>query len=169
LPAAALVSWLLTAGIGVYMLRTWIARHGLRLQRATGAGVPPAVVFSHASAALTGLVVWICYLAAGWHPLAWAGVALISAAIALGICTVTLWTPYPVRHDPLEVMVAGLPPGPVPPRQRSRMDLSPLIPAGHGVAALATFMLALLAAVTPQLRAPVTHWRYLGLSAWQKR
>jgi hypothetical protein len=149
LPAAALISWLITAGIGGYMLRTWITRSGLRLRRATGAGVPPAVVFGHAGAALTGLAVWICYLATGWHPLAWAGVGLIAAAISLGICTVTLWTPYPVRHDPLEEMVAGLPAGRSAPR-RHRVDLSPLIPAGHGVAALATFMLALLAAATPR-------------------
>jgi hypothetical protein len=97
---AALIAWLLTAGIGGYMLRTWVARGGLRRQRATGVGVPPGVVFGHASAALAGLTVWISYLSSGWRPLAWIGVALVCAAICLGICTVTLWTPYPVRPDP---------------------------------------------------------------------
>jgi hypothetical protein len=97
---AALIGWLLTASIGVYMLRTWIARGGLRRQRATGVGVPPAVVFSHAGAALTGLAVWAGFVASGWDALAWTGVVLICAAISLGICTVTLWTPYPVRSDP---------------------------------------------------------------------
>ena len=97
---AALIAWLLTASIGGYMLRTWVARGGLRRQRATGAGVPPGVVFGHASAALAGLTVWISYLSSGWRPLAWVGVALVIAAICLGICTVTLWTPYPVRPGP---------------------------------------------------------------------
>jgi hypothetical protein len=97
---AALIAWLLTAGIGGYMLRTWVARGGLRRQRATGAGVPPGVVFGHAGAALAGLTVWISYLSSGWRPLAWIGVALVCAAICLGICTVTLWTPYPVRPGP---------------------------------------------------------------------
>jgi hypothetical protein len=97
---AALIAWLLTATIGGYMLRTWVARGGLRRQRATGVGVPPAVVFGHASAALAGLTVWISYLSSGWRPLAWIGVALVCTAICLGICTVTLWTPYPVRPDP---------------------------------------------------------------------
>ena len=55
LAIAASVSWLLTAGIGVYMLRTWVTRGGLRHQRATGVGVPPAVVFGHAGAALAGV------------------------------------------------------------------------------------------------------------------
>jgi hypothetical protein len=97
---AALIVWLFTASIGVYMLRTWVARGGLRRQRTTGVGVPPAVVFGHASAALSGLTVWISYLVSGWRPLAWIGVVLVCAAISLGIGTVTVWTPYPVRPDP---------------------------------------------------------------------
>jgi hypothetical protein len=97
---AALIVWLFTASIGVYMLRTWVARGGLRRQRATGVGVPPAVVFGHASAALSGLTVWISYLISGWRPLAWIGVVLICTAISLGVGTVTVWTPYPVRPDP---------------------------------------------------------------------
>jgi hypothetical protein len=97
---AALFAWLLTAGIGGYMLRTWVARGGLSRQRATGVGVPPAVVFGHASAALAGLAVWVSYLSSGWRPLAWLGVVLVCGAICLGICTVTLWTPYPVRTNP---------------------------------------------------------------------
>ena len=97
---AALIAWLSTASIGVYMLRTWVARGGLRRQRVTGEGVPPGVVFTHAGAALSGLTVWICYVSSGWRPLAWVGVVLICTAICLGICTVTLWTPYPVRPVP---------------------------------------------------------------------
>jgi hypothetical protein len=96
---AALIAWLFTASIGGYMLRTWVARGGLRRQRATGVGVPPAVVFGHASAALGGLAVWASYVSSGWRPLAWVGVVLICTAICLGICTVTLWTPYPVREE----------------------------------------------------------------------
>ncbi len=93
---AAVIAWVLTASIGVYMLRTWVARGGLRRQRATGVGVPPAVVFGHASVALTGLLIWLGFIKTGWDPLAWLGVMLIAGAIALGVCTVTLWTPYPV-------------------------------------------------------------------------
>jgi hypothetical protein len=168
---AALIAWLLTAGIGGYMLRTWVTRGGLRRQRATGVGVPPAVVFGHAGAALVGLTVWISYLSSGWRPLAWIGVVLVCAAISLGICTVTLWTPYPVRPDPGPVqpaqpaqpadppgehhdmftvtdeMIASLLAGP-PPARRRRVHLLPLVPAAHGLAALTTFMLTVLAALS---------------------
>ena len=108
---AALVAWVLTAGIGVYMLRTWVTRGGLRRQRATGVGVPPAVVFGHASAALTGLAIWAGFVKTNWEPLAWLGVVLITAAIGLGVCTVTLWTPYPVV-----IPVQGDPGEQVPPK-----------------------------------------------------
>ena len=155
---AALIAWVLTASIGVYMLRTWVARGGLRRQRATGVGVPPAVVFGHASAALVGLAIWVGFVKTNWDPLAWIGVALITAAIALGVCTVTLWTPYPVvvpaEVTPPEVRVprgAELPPGcppaktpfqvtdemiasmladPFPARRRSRPKLVPAHPGG---------------------------------------
>lgn len=109
LAVAAVVAWVLTASIGVYMLHTWVTRGGLRRQRATGVGVPPAVVFGHAGAALSGLVIWIGFLGTRWDPLAWLGVALIASAIALGVCTVTLWTPYPV-------VVPESPGGLVPPK-----------------------------------------------------
>ncbi len=198
----ALIAWLLTAGIGAYMLRTWVVRGGLRAQRATGVGVPPAVVFGHASAALTGLAVWLSYLGTGWAPLAWLGVGFIATAIMLGICTVTMWTPYPIavpeavpevvpeagrapgptagehsagqhstgqhstgQHSPGErrpsedrgafevtdEMIARLLASPFPGRRRPKLRLVPLIPAAHGFAALATFMLATLAAISVTL------------------
>jgi hypothetical protein len=194
---AALIAWLLTAGIGAYMLRTWVARGGLRAQRATGVGVPPAVVFGHASAALTGLAVWLSYLGTGWASLAWVGVGFIATAIMLGICTVTMWTPYPIAvpeavpevvpearrapgpstgqhgagqhgagehgagerrpgEDPgafevTDEMIARLLASPFPGRRRPKLRLVPLIPVAHGFAALATFMLATLAAINATL------------------
>jgi manganese efflux pump family protein len=168
---AALIAWLLTASIGAYMLRTWVARGGLRRQRATGVGVPPAVVFGHAGVALTGLGVWISYLATGWRSLAWVGVTLVCTAICLGICTVTLWTPYPVLaeapggvrvagapaaaaepHDAFTVtdeMIASLLAEPVAPPRRLRPGLLPLIPLVHGLGALTTFLLTVTAALLP--------------------
>jgi hypothetical protein len=172
---AALVAWVLTASIGVYMLRTWVVRGGLRRQRATGVGVPPAVVFGHASAALAGLAIWAAFVRTKWDPLAWLGVAVITGAISLGVCTVTLWTPYPVvvpagsgpsgsgpspggegtpgeATDAFTVtdeMIAGLLADPFPSR-RPRLRLVPLIPVVHGVGALTTFMLAVLAAISPR-------------------
>src|SRR5690242_16269008 len=75
---AAMIACVLTASIGVYMLRTWVTRGGLRRQRATGVGVPPAVVFGHASAALAGLLIWLGFVDTRLDLLAWLGVAVVT-------------------------------------------------------------------------------------------
>ena len=165
---AAMIAWVLTASIGVYMLRTWVTRGGLRRQRATGAGVPPAVVFGHASAAVTGLLIWLGFIGTGLDLLAWLGVTVVAGAIALGVCTVTLWTPYPVADEPgraappsaggsggssprdnifTDEMIASLLADPFPASRRPRLKLAGLVPVAHGFGALTTFMLAVLAAI----------------------
>jgi LmbE family N-acetylglucosaminyl deacetylase len=158
------------------MLRTWVVRGGLRRQRATGVGVPPAVVFGHAGTALTGLLIWLAFIRTGWVLLGWLGVTLIVGAIALGVSTVTLWTPYPVAVPPAAVPPAAVPPAPVaetpaapdaftvtdemiaelmadssPAARLPRFELAGLVPVAHGFAALTTFMLAVLAAVSARL------------------
>ena len=94
---AALISWLLTASLGAYMLRTWLVRGGLRRERARPGGLPPPLIFSHAGLAISGLLVWAGYLASGVRALAWTAVVVLMVTVGLGLCTVTLWTPYPAR------------------------------------------------------------------------
>jgi manganese efflux pump family protein len=187
---ATLVSWLLTAGLGGYMLRTWIARGGPRLTRAGGDRLPPVVVYGHASLALTGLTLWIGYVASGLIALAWCGACLLMPVIGLGAAMVTVWTPYPVlgagppgggtdvggvlsapAEDALasrltdevfaraltdevlarrltDEVLAHVPADPSGPARKHREHLAPLIPTGHGVAALTTFLLAVVTAVS---------------------
>jgi PBP1b-binding outer membrane lipoprotein LpoB len=95
---------------------------------------------------------------------------LITTAIALGVCTVTLWTPYPVvvpsaatpptapPVTPLtdtskitDEMIASMLDDPFPARRQPRVKLVPLIPVVHGFGALTTFMLAVLAAISTRL------------------
>jgi hypothetical protein len=92
---ATLISWLLTASMGGFMLRTWLARGGLRRERARVGGLPPQLIFGHAGLALSGLLVWSGYAVTGTKAVAWTAVGLLMVTIALGLCTVTLWTPYP--------------------------------------------------------------------------
>lgn len=172
---ATLVAWVLTAGLGGYMLRSLIARGGVRQQRAAREGLPPVVLFAHFGLAGTGLLVWITYLAAGQRWLAWLAVGVLMPAIGLGISTVTLWTPYPGpaaapapgetasttpgvtgsttpgEEDPaadrfIDDLVAHLLAEPPQAGRMPRLRLSALIPVGHGLAATATFLLAVLAA-----------------------
>ncbi len=194
---AALITWLLDAASGAYMLGTWIVRGGLRRQRSTGDRLAPAVVFAHFGMASTGLLIWITYLATRWAALAWLAIGLLMLVIGLGISTVTLWTPFPAHRttteaepgpggaaagpragaadDALtlavtdedlaraltdEVLLARLiddvlthaPGGPPRDARKPRGLLTSLIPAGHGMAAIATILLAVLAAAVGAAR-----------------
>jgi hypothetical protein len=94
---ATFISWLLTASLGAFMLRTWLVRGGLRRERARPGGLPPQLIAGHAGLALAGLAVWAAYLACGARALAWTAVGVLMVTVGLGVCTVTLWTPYPAR------------------------------------------------------------------------
>lgn len=94
---ATFISWLLTASLGAFMLRTWLVRGGLRRERARAGGLPPQLIVGHAGLALVGLLVWVAYLASGARALAWTAVGVLMVTVGLGVCTVTLWTPYPAR------------------------------------------------------------------------
>jgi hypothetical protein len=197
---ATLISWLLTVSLGAYMLRTWLARGGLRRARAQPGGLPPQLIFSHAGLAITGLLVWAAYVGTGVRPLAWTAIGFMVLAIGLGLSTVTLWTPYPARKpgerrgrplwDEPAVVIPDTPAGAAdgargaggagaaagaeadpaepeesvitdemiarlldnayssPGRSLIAPDPAVLVPIAHGVMAISTFLLAVLAAIT---------------------
>jgi hypothetical protein len=184
LTVVTLISWLLTASIGAYMLATWIGSGGVSQQRANRDGLSPSVVLGHASLATTGLALWAAYTLTRWPPLAWTAVLVLMPAIGLGLSTVTLLTPFPAPDSAgragaggqlaapaedvfasrltdrtltraltdaalasrlvEEVLAGAAAPDPPP---RAKGHAAALIPASHGVLALTTFLLAVLAAV----------------------
>jgi hypothetical protein len=97
---ATLITWLIAGSAGIYMFRSWLSRGGLGHQRSRADGLPPAVIFTHLTLGVLGLVAWVCYLATGLDALAWTGVGLLMLGIGLGICTVTVWTPFPTLPEP---------------------------------------------------------------------
>jgi hypothetical protein len=196
LAIATLVTWLIAGAAGIYMFGTWLSAGGPGRRRARGDGLPPAVILTHLGAGALGFAAWTSYVVTGQDWLAWTGVGLLMPGIGLGICTVTLWAPYPTPPGPgaqitgdagpggagavggvlaappenaigyrltderlaqalaseaqasrlINEALASLPPQQAPAR-KSRRHLAPLIPAGHGIAAVATFVLAVLGAI----------------------
>ena len=154
LSLAALAAWLVTVGLGVSMMARWITRtrrHGAQPGRGRG----PVLNFSHFGLALTGLLVWISYLATGVTGLAWAACVLLIPVAGLGM---TLVFPARVRSPvtspptalagpassaPVTTVAAG-PPGDDPPPIRG---LAALVVAAHITAACLTILLAVLAAI----------------------
>jgi len=88
---AALITWLITAAGGFYLLGTWLARGGVRQQRTGTTRFPAPVIFGHFLLAAAGLVVWIIYLVAGSKPLAWAAFVILLPVALLGFTMFARW------------------------------------------------------------------------------
>jgi hypothetical protein len=174
LDVAVLVVWLLTESLGAIMLRGWIVSGGAaraRSQPRRDEGMSLPVLASHAGLNLTGLLFWVIFLLSGAKVLAWVALGFMAPAIGLGISTVTIWTPYPGGRPkpdepppvvPDEVVKRALENDALsqrlveellernlgqPSARKVGWSLRPLIPAGHGVLAIITFLLATLAAI----------------------
>ncbi len=89
---ATLATWLLTMGIGAFMLVPWIRRRGPHPPRPARRRLGPVLPFWHAGAAGAGLLAWIAYLVTGWSSLGWLAVSILLAVIGLGMATLTVWT-----------------------------------------------------------------------------
>jgi hypothetical protein len=130
LSLAALATWLVTAGLGVSMMARWFIR-----ARRPGRGQRPVLNFAHFGLALTGLLVWISYLATGVTGLAWAGCGLLLAVASLGMTLVFLGP---------AVTTTGGEPEAGPPRTGHPPVF---VIAVHVALACATILLATLAAI----------------------
>ena len=131
---ATLAAWLVTAGLGVSMMARWITRARRRGAR-PGHRPRPVLNFAHLGLALTGLLIWISYLATGVTGLAWAGCGLLLAVASLGM---TLVFAGPAVTTTVGEPEAGAPRTGHPPV---------FVIAAHVALACATILLATLAAI----------------------
>jgi hypothetical protein len=160
--AAALIAWLVTAGSGLSVLGNWMSHGGTLRPRTAGTGTatgtatakatakatgsPPSVIFAHFGLALTGLVIWIAYLVAGWNALAWAAVAVLLPVAGFGMAALAVG--LPASDAPATVGLGGGAGGvAVLPARGVKRNLSPLIVVAHGALAVTTMTLVLLAAI----------------------
>jgi len=148
---AALAAWLVTIGLGVSMMARWITRTRRRGAQ-PGRGRGPVLNFTHFGLALTGLLVWISYLATGMTGLAWAACGILLPVTGLGMTLVFL---APARgpvsssdaspvSSPGVFPVSSLGASPAEPPARRRPAF---VIAAHITAASLTLLLAVLAAV----------------------
>lgn len=136
---AALAAWLVTIGLGISMMARWITR-SRRPGAQPGRGRGPVLNFTHFGLALTGLLVWISYLATGVTGLAWAACGILLPVTGLGMTLVFL---APARSPvPSQQTSPGAAPAEPPARRRPAFVI-----AAHITAASLTLLLAVLAAV----------------------
>ncbi|MFF2204168.1 hypothetical protein [Streptomyces sp. NPDC058145] len=141
---AALITWVVTALGGFYMLGTWIQRGGLRQQRTGTSRLPAPVVLGHFALAAIGLVVWIIYLVADRTVLAWTSFGLLLPVALLGFVMLARWLP-------VHRAAAGAPPAATGPAAEATVPAERHFPVpvvlAHGLFAVATLVLVLLTAL----------------------
>ncbi|MEU1011809.1 hypothetical protein [Streptomyces sp. NPDC005890] len=139
---AALITWVVTALGGFYMLGTWIQRGGIRQQQTGTSRLPAPVVFGHFALAAIGLVVWIIYVVADRTALAWTSFGLLLPVALLGFVMLARW--IPVHRDRAAAgTTAQGGAGTVPAERHFPV---PVVVA-HGLFAVATLVLVLLSAL----------------------
>ena len=141
---AALVTWVITAGLGFFMLATWVAKGGVRAQTApatvgaagggaetSGSNFPPPAVFGHFLLAATGLVLWIIYVVNDNETLAWIAFGILVVVAGIGDFLVLRWI------GDRRAASRGL----------AEQNIPTGVVAVHGVFAVTTLVLVLLAAL----------------------
>jgi hypothetical protein len=89
---AALITWIIAAGVGSFMLIRWATRGGVRKVEGAGTHFLPARVFTHFGLAAAGLILWIVYLVTDNHLLAWIAFVDLLLIALLGSLLVRIWT-----------------------------------------------------------------------------
>jgi hypothetical protein len=132
---AALVTWVITAAGGFYLLFTWISRGGPR--RPSTSRFPPALIFGHFALAAIGLVLWIIYVIVDNDTLAWIAFVLLLPVALLGLTMLVRWLPtYRTRASVTEATDG--------PAER---HFPVAVVGGHGLFAVTTVILVLLTAL----------------------
>jgi hypothetical protein len=145
----AACTWLITAGLGLWMMARWIGRGRRRRAPAGQPQRPPALNFAHFGLATAGLLAWIAYLAAGVAGVAWTACALLLPAASLGMALVFL----PPASRPAASATTGhaVPGGMIGVLVRddpSHVRHPPvLVVSAHIIFATATILLAFLTAI----------------------
>lgn len=140
---AALITWLVTALGGFYLLGTWISRGALRTPGSSR--LPAPVLFGHFLLATAGLVVWIVYLAIDEKALAWTAFGLLVAIALLGLTMFARW--LPTARDRRAVTPLGAPGSAAPAADVPERHFPIPVVLGHGLFGVATLLLVLLAAL----------------------
>jgi hypothetical protein len=136
---AALITWILAALMGGFLLLTWFVNGGLR-PRAGGrpSRFAPPLILGHGGLAAVGLAIWITYLVRATSALAWAALADLVVVAALGATMFGLW--LRTGHGRPRGRHAAVP------RHAAEDHFPPPAVLGHGVFAVATVALVLVSA-----------------------
>ena len=106
MPVVALITWIVTALGGLYLLAIWLIEYDPDFQRAAATRLPVPVVSGHVLFAVGGLIVWLMYLITDEDVFAWATAGVLAFVATFGLTMAVRWIGV-YRSSPLQ------PPAPV--------------------------------------------------------
>jgi hypothetical protein len=133
---AALILWLATAGGGFIMLGIWLKNGGMAQAGLQGARIRPPLLFSRFLLAVTGLVLWIIYLANDSDTIKWIAFALLLVVAVLGFAMLGIWLSRRRASAQSRAEAPDVPP--------AEQQFPTAIVALHGIAAATTLVLVFL-------------------------
>jgi manganese efflux pump family protein len=151
-----LITWILTAGFGLFLLVIWLIEYDKEFQSVAATRLPPPVLAGHVLAGVGGLMLWVAYLILHDGTLAWYCVIALVVAATLGLTMAIRWVSvYRAKRAGDRLAVAGLSASGVAGGRPSRAaaygppERNFPLPAViiHGVCAVTTLSLVLLVAV----------------------
>src|SRR5947207_13251404 len=88
---AALISWFVTAFVGLYLVAVWLIENDVSEPGTVRSRLPGPVILGHVLLALSGLVAWVVHLLFGSASWGWAAVGMLAGIAALGLTMFTRW------------------------------------------------------------------------------
>jgi len=135
---AALVTWILAALLGGYLLATWIVNGGVRRAGGRRSRFAPPLILGHATLAATGLGLWVTYLVVATSVLAWTALADLGVVAVLGATMFGLWLKTARRSRGRHTSA---------PRHAAEDHFPPPAVLAHGLFAVTTVILVLITAL----------------------
>jgi hypothetical protein len=91
MPVVALITWIVTALGGLYLLAIWLIEYDPDFQRAAATRLPVPVVSAHVLFAVGGLIVWLMYLITDKDIFAWSTIAILAFVATFGLTMAVRW------------------------------------------------------------------------------
>jgi hypothetical protein len=140
MPVVALLTWIIAALGGLYLLAVWLIEYDSDFHGAAATRLPIPVVVAHVLLALAGLLIWAAYLSSDSDRLGELAAAILLAVAGLGATLAGRWIGV-YRTTPADSGSGGGAARAVVPPERN-FPLPAVI--GHGVFAITTLILVLL-------------------------
>jgi hypothetical protein len=100
----ALVTWIMAAGGGLYLLAIWLIEYDKDLQAVAATRLPPPVLAAHVILAGGSLLLWIYYLFYDGDGIAWISAIGLSVAAVLGLVMAFRWiSVYRAKRDSIRL------------------------------------------------------------------